>query len=142
MWRELLVALLLAASNVVIHVLGTFSLIRWSLSAVKDTSSLSIVGGLVTMIRFFVVLPILHFLEAAIWAEFYLMQHSFPDRETAYYFSLKSYTTLGYGDVVISSPWRLMGSLEAMTGVLLFGWSTAILVSFLSRFREARERIR
>jgi voltage-gated potassium channel len=91
------------------------------------------------ILRLFLVLPTLHFLEAAVWAEFYLMQHSFADRETAYYFSLKSYTTVGYGDVVISHPWRLMGTLEAIGGVLLFGWSTAILVGFITRFREARE---
>jgi voltage-gated potassium channel Kch len=140
MLRELLVALLLMASNVAIHAFGTLALIRWGLRSLKDTHSTGVMRGIGTMIRFFVILPILHSLEAAIWAEFYIMQHSFPDRETAYYFSLKSYTTLGYGDVVIPHPWRLMGSLEAMNGVLLFGWSTAILVGFLSRLREAREQ--
>lgn len=64
---------------------------------------------LLTLLRFFSVLLTLHFLEVAVWAEFYFLQHCFPDRETAYFFSLKSYTTLGYGDVVISHPWRLMG---------------------------------
>jgi hypothetical protein len=140
MLRELLVALLLMASNVAIQGLGTFALMQWGLRLLKDTRSLGVTGGLGTMIRFFAVLPILHFLEAAVWGEFYFMQHCFPDRETAYYFSLKSYTTAGYGDVVISQPWRLMGSLEAMGGVLLFGWSTAILVGFLSRIRDAKER--
>lgn len=141
MWLELLVALLLMVSNVVIHALGTFALIRWGLRSLKDIRSLGVASGLGAMIRFFVVLPILHFLEAAVWAEFYFMQNCFSDRDTAYYFSLKSYTTVGYGDVVISYPWRLMGTLEAMAGVLLFGWSTAILVAFLSRFREAREQV-
>jgi ion channel len=138
-WRELLVALLLIACNVVIHGLGSYALIRW----VQDPRSLGAthaVGRAVWMIfRIFVVLPTLHFLEAAVWAEFYFMQHCFADRETAYYFSLQSYSTVGYGDVVISHPWRLMGGLEAIGGVLLFGWSTAILVGFITRFREARE---
>jgi voltage-gated potassium channel len=142
MWLQLFVAVLLMASNVVIHALVTSALIGWGLRLLKNPNSLGFAGGLGTMIRFFVVFPILHCLEAAVWAEFYLLQHCFPDRETAYYFSLKSYTTVGYGDVVISPPWRLMGSLEAMIGVLLFGWSTAILVAFISRFREGRERIR
>lgn len=140
MWRELLVALFLMASNVVIHSLGTYVLLRW----LHNPRSLGAVGAvrpaLRMILRLFLVLPTLHFLEAAVWAEFYLMQHCFPDRETAYYFSLKSYTTVGYGDVVISHPWRLMGTLEAIGGVLLFGWSTAILVGFLTRFREGRER--
>jgi voltage-gated potassium channel len=140
MWLELLVALLLMVSNVVIQALGTFALIQWGLRSLQHTRSLGVAGGLGNVIRFFIVLPILHFFEAAVWAEFYLIQHCFSDRETAYYFSLKSYTTVGYGDIVILPPWRLMGSLEAMTGVLLFGWSTAILVGFVSRFREVRER--
>lgn len=129
-------------SNVVIHALGTFALIGWGLRLLKVTSSLDVAAGLWTMTRFFVVLPILHFLEAAVWAELYFLQPIFLDRETAYYFSLKSYTTVGYGDVVISHPWRLIGSLEAMAGVLLLGWSTAILVAFISRFRETRQGIR
>lgn len=51
-----------------------------------------------------------------------------------------SYTTVGYRDVVVANPWRLMGGLEAMTGVLMFGRSTASLVTLLSRFRESREK--
>jgi hypothetical protein len=67
--------------------------------------------------------------------------HCFPDRETAYYFSLTSYTTVGFGDVVISHPWRLMGGLEAINGVLMFGWSTASLVAFVFRLRETRVKL-
>jgi Ion channel len=44
----------------------------------------------------------------------YLWEHCFSDRETAYCYSLMSYTTVGYGDVALARPWRLMGGLEAM----------------------------
>ncbi|MGA8272091.1 MAG: ion channel [Candidatus Sulfotelmatobacter sp.] len=138
MWVELLVAFLLIVGTFVIHGLGTFSLSRWILPAVQSIHSLAFTAALWLMLRFFLVLVALHLLESAVWAEFYFMQHCFPDRETAYYFSLQSYTTLGYGDVAISRPWRLMGTLEAMSGVLLFGWSTAMLISLLSRLREVR----
>ena len=137
MWFELLVAFLLIVASFVIHALGTFSLARWILPTVQNIHSLAFGGALWLMLRFFLALVTLHLLEAAVWAEFYFL-HCFPDRETAYYFSLQSYTTLGYGDVVISHPWRLMGTLEAISGVLLFGWSTAMLVDFLSRLREVR----
>jgi hypothetical protein len=138
MWVELLVAFLLIVASFVIHGLGTFSLSRWVLPAVHNIHSQAFRGALWLMLRFFLALVTLHFLEGAVWAEFYFMQHCFPDRETAYYFSLQSYTTVGYGDVVISRPWRLMGTLEAISGVLLFGWSTAMLVALLSRLREVR----
>jgi hypothetical protein len=52
-----------------------------------------------------------------------------PDLESAAYFSLTSYTTVGYGDVVLPEPWRLLGPLEAAVGVLMLGWSTGILVA-------------
>jgi hypothetical protein len=62
---------------------------------------------------------LLHALEVVVWAHFYMWQNCFTSRETAYYYSLMSYTTVGYGDVVIASPWRLMGGMEAMAGVLV-----------------------
>ena len=138
MWLELLAAFLLIVASFVIHGVGTFFLSRWILSTVQNFHSLAFAGALWVMLRFFLALVTLHLLEAVVWAEFYFMQHCFPDRETAFYFSLQSYTTVGYGDVVISHSWRLMGGLEAMSGVLLFGWSTAMLVSLLSRLRGAR----
>jgi hypothetical protein len=142
MWLELLVAFLLIVASFVIHGLGTFSLSRWILPTMQNIHSLAFWAALWLMLRFFIALVILHLLEGAVWAEFYLMQHCFPDSETAYYFSLQSYTTLGCGDVMISHSWRLMGTLEAISGVLLFGWSTAMLVSLLSRLREVRREPR
>ena len=140
MWRELLIAIPLAASNFVIHGFGQYTQLPWFVRTFQQNRSLRFMRVLLTLLRFLSVLLTLHFLEVAVWAEFYFLQHCFPDRETAYYFSLKSYTTLGYGDVVISHPWRLMGGQEALTGVLLIGWSTATIATFLIRFREARER--
>jgi hypothetical protein len=54
-----------------------------------------------------------------------------PDLETAAYFSLTCYTTVGYGDVVLPEPWRLLGPLEAAVGVLMLGWSTGVLVAVI-----------
>jgi hypothetical protein len=139
MWVELLAAFFLIVVSVVIHGLGTYSLIRWFFPLLKHIHILSVVGALWRMLSFFLALVTLHLLEAAVWAEFYFMQHCFPDRETAYYFSLQSYTTVGYGNVVIASPWRLMGTFEAISGVLFFGWSTAMLMGFSSRVREIRK---
>ena len=141
MWFELLVATLLAAISVSIHALGSyFVLLRVFRTLLKEGQAWTFSAVYWTIMRVFTVLLTIHVIEVAVWGEFYFMQHLFPDRETAYYFSLTSYTTVGYGDVVISRQWRLMGGFEAMTGVLMFGWSTAILVGLLSRFRGERER--
>lgn len=144
MWRELLVALSLTVCCFLIHGIGVYAQLPSTLGLVQKIGSLGFVGlarSLGMIIRFLVTLLILHSLEIAIWAQFYILQHSFHDRETAYYFSLMSYTTVGYGDVVISHPWRLMGGLEAMTGVMMFGLSTSSLVALLTRFREVREHL-
>lgn len=140
MWREVFAALILALCSVVIHAIGVIAQLPWIARTFRSSRAPGIVRGWMRFLRLVGILFTLHVLEVWVWGEFYLRQHCFPDRETAYYFSLTSYTTVGYGDVVIAHPWRLMGGLEAITGVLLFGWSTAALVTYLGRFRESLEK--
>lgn len=69
-------------------------------------------------------------LQAFIWALFYLYQPSIttlPNLETALYFSLVTFTSLGYGDVVLTESWRLLAALEGATGVIVLGWTTALI---------------
>jgi voltage-gated potassium channel len=76
-------------------------------------------------------LLLLHLAEAVVWALFFVLVGGLPDLESAAYFSLASYTTVGYGDVVLPEPWRLLGPIEAAVGVLMLGWSTGILVAVI-----------
>jgi hypothetical protein len=76
-------------------------------------------------------LLLLHLAEAVVWALFFVLVGALPDLETAAYFSLTSYTTVGYGDVVLPEPWRLLGPLEAAVGILMLGWSTGVLVAVI-----------
>ena len=55
--------------------------------------------------------------------------------KSALYFSTTSFTTIGYGDVVLDRQWRLLGAIEGANGLLLFGWSTAFLFSVTGRLR-------
>lgn len=90
------------------------------------------------LIAVFVIIIILHMAEAGLWAVFYLWYGMFKDFETAFYFSLKSYSTVGYGDVLLPDHWRLLGTVEAISGALLCGLSTAFLfaiINALFRFR-------
>lgn len=66
-----------------------------------------------------------------IWAVFYLLVGELPDLESALYFSTSTFTTVGYGDVVLSDSWRLLSSFEAANGMILFGWSTAFIFSIM-----------
>jgi voltage-gated potassium channel Kch len=135
MLRELLLAVAIGVSNIAIHASGGIYLLKFS-SVLRPLRQISIPRVLWALACFFLIILTLHVLEAALWAEFYLWRGCFRDRETAYYFSLMTFTTVGYGDVVLPRAWRLVGVLEAMTGVLLFGWSTAMLLALTSRFRD------
>ena len=79
------------------------------------------------------VLLVLHLMEMAIWAAAFDLAGLFPDFETCLYYSLKSYTTVGYGDVLPEISWRLIGPIEAAVGVLMLGWSTGIIVATVQR---------
>lgn len=76
-----------------------------------------------------------HIVEIWIWALFYLTVESaeFQTLEKALYFSTTSFTTVGYGDIVLGPQWRMLGSIEAANGFLLFGWNTAFLFEVMSK---------
>jgi len=86
----------------------------------------------------FTVVIFLHLTEALIWAAFYSSAGLFQDFETSLYFSMQSYSTVGYGDVLLPQKWRVLGTIEGISGVLLCGLSAAFLfaiVNALFRFR-------
>lgn len=80
----------------------------------------------------------LHITEASIWAGFYYSQELFKDFESSMYFSLTSYTTIGYGDVLLPEKWRLLGAIEGVSGVLLCGVSTAFIFAVISAMLQIR----
>jgi hypothetical protein len=67
-------------------------------------------------------------LEVLVWAAVYLSLNAIGGVERAVYFSMVTYTTLGYGDVLLPEGWRLLGSFEAANGIIMFGWTTAIVM--------------
>src|SRR3954447_26639111 len=80
---------------------------------------------------------LLHLVEIAVWAFFYAWRHAMPDMATALYFSAVTYTTTGYGDLVLPTEWRLVGGVEALTGILMCGWSAAFFFAVVTQRNEA-----
>ena len=76
---------------------------------------------------------LLHLLEISAWAVVYVWDEAMPDLQSALYFSAVTYTTTGYGDLVLSKEWRLVGAIEALTGILMCGWSTGFFFAVVSR---------
>jgi hypothetical protein len=79
-----------------------------------------------------------HLIEIAMWAGLFQICGEFQEFGTAYYFSAVNYTTLGYGDLIMSPSWKLLGPLEAADGALMFGVSTAMIFTVIVRLIEAK----
>jgi len=74
-----------------------------------------------------------HMVQAAIWAMLFMYVGEFADFMTAFYHSTVNFASLGYGDIVMSEEWRLLGALEASNGVLMFGLSAGTMLSVMTK---------
>src|SRR5262245_60882245 len=79
-----------------------------------------------------------HLVEIGLWAMTLVMCGEFPEFAIAFDHSAVNYTTLGYGNLVMSPSWRLLGPLEAANGMLMFGVTTAMIVSVVQRLLQIR----
>jgi len=139
MLREMVLAFAVVAVCVVLHtttmVIFTEWLLQWRPTIEKRPG---LISQALLLIFIFLVIIILHLLETGIWALFYLRRELFADFETSLYFSIVSYTTIGYGDVVLPQTWRLLGGIEGLSGVLLCGLSTAFLFAYVNGLLQIR----
>ncbi len=81
--------------------------------------------------------------QMAIWAVLFLLLGEFPDFATALYHSAVNFATLGYGDIVMSKDWRMLGPIEAANGILMFGVSTAVMTAAVLdvvKYNKARQQ--
>jgi Ion channel len=79
-----------------------------------------------------------HLAEIAVWGLLFMVCGEFHDFGTAYYHSAVNYTTLGYGDLIMTPPWRVLGPLEAANGMLMFGVTTALVFTVIQRLLRTR----
>ncbi len=80
-----------------------------------------------------------HILQIAIWALLFVFLQEFTDFATAFYHSTVNFASLGYGDIVMSEKWRLLGALEASNGVLMFGLTAGTLLTVMTRLFSRRK---
>jgi voltage-gated potassium channel len=130
-------AFLLIAVTIIIHGYGTMTWLRY-LVARKTLADGQIrpANVLRVLISTAIVLITLHIIEIFVWALAYLLvvpDGELQTLESAFYFSAVTFTTLGYGDITLSSDWRLLSGLQAIDGILLIGWTTAFLFAVLQR---------
>ena len=131
----ILSACVLVALTVVVHTVGIAVLLRHltSLYALPPNRLWPVIGRLLHIIWW---LFLLHLLEISIWGLFYLWRGYLPNAEAALYFSGVTYTSLGYGDVVLAKPWRLLAPIEGLVGIIMVGFSTGYFFVVVSRIHQ------
>jgi Ion channel len=133
MLRQFLVGSGVSVCNIVIHALvmtAVVGVVRTVGAKKALHPALLLIAVMVATVS---VLMVAHMIEVLVWALAYAIVGAAPPGADLVYFAFVNYTTLGYGDVTPVARWRLLGPMTAMSGVLLFGWSTAVIFQVLRR---------
>ncbi len=131
MLRQFLVSIAVSVCNIAIHA-TVMAAVLWVVRIVDESAtsrqSLRLVAVMIATVS---VLMAAHIAEVVVWSLAYVMVGAAPPGTDFIYFAFVNYTTLGYGDVTPIERWHLLGPMTAMNGVLLFGWSTAVIFAVL-----------
>lgn len=134
---ELLLATFMVVMMVVIHLVGLGLLVRLLRSHTLLFRELRIMP-FTLLLAATVGIIVIHSVEIWTYAGLYLALHAFGDFEEALYFSTVTYASIGYGDLLMPQPWRILAAIEGAAGVIMLGWSTAFLVSLLGQLKMLR----
>ena len=142
MLTKLLVAFSLMAACVVLHATGLTLAMRW----MERSLATPLVGSwrrLRLLIEVAALTVVVHLVEITVWAVYFTAKGAMPDLDTALYFSAVTYTTTGYGDLVLPVQWRMVGGVEALTGILMCGWSTGFFFAIVNQLfiRDAKATV-
>jgi hypothetical protein len=141
MFLALLVGAGVLLASVPCYGLATALIVRVVVQVIPDDrGDLGFWKGAAVMMLVTLITAAAHLGEIALWAVVLLACGEVAAFDTAFYLSAENYTALGYGDIPLSPRWRLLGPLEAINGLLLFGLSTAVMFAVLSRLITNRLR--
>jgi hypothetical protein len=133
MLKQLFIGGLASLCNIAIHALVMTVVIRVARRAAQRYRGERLPPLVVVMAGTIAVLMAAHSAEVVVWGIAYGLVNAVSDETARFYFAFVNYTTLGYGDVVPVKEWQLLGPITAMNGILLFGWSTAVIFEVLQR---------
>jgi hypothetical protein len=128
---KLLAAFLLMALCVILHAAGLTALVR-RVRARRARRHRLLSHPMWLLVRVAAFTILLHLLQVSVWGAYYAWSGAMPDLNTALYFSAVTYTTTGYGDLVLPAEWRVAGGVEALTGILMCGVSTGMYFAVFS----------
>jgi ion channel len=130
---QLLAGFLISMICIMIHAMATIAAISVARVVGFRNTARPRFHLMAVMVATVVVLKVAHGLEVAVWALAYALVGAAPAGSDLLYFAFVNYTTLGYGDVTPVKAWQLLGPMAAMNGILMFGWSTAVLFDVLMK---------
>jgi hypothetical protein len=133
MVRQLFISGIVSMANIAIHALVMVAIVRLAHVVSERDMFHGAVRLVVIMIGTVSILMVTHISEVIVWSVAYAITAAAPPGTDHLYFAFVNYTTLGYGDVLPVDHWRLIGPMTAMNGILLFGWSTAVIFEILRR---------
>ncbi|MCP3410235.1 potassium channel family protein [Bradyrhizobium sp. CCGB01] len=133
---QFLVGALVSVIDIMIHALVTIAAIGAARRAGLRHTMWPRTHLMAVMVVTAASLMVAHTLEVLVWALAYMIVGAAPAGSHLLYFAFVNYTTLGYGDVTPVEAWRLIGPMTAMSGILMFGWSTAVLFEVLRKTLE------
>ena len=137
--RQVCAAIVLVVITLGMQSAGMAGLIEWAkFHFARGAQALGAWGSAVLVVRFTSLIVCLHILEILLWTAFYRWR-CLSTWESAFYFSATSYSTVGYGDVVLQPVWRLLGPVESVSGVLMCGLSASFLFAVVNRLIESSE---
>ena len=133
-------AIVLVFGTTVIHALFAAALLEWIGSVSSRHWALgSLLRRACVFAALVLVMSLAAFAECGVWAALYLWVGALSEWREALYFSLVSFTTLGYGDIVLGEEWRILAGFEAVNGIILFGCTTAIIMAVAQRLYLRRQ---
>ena len=138
MVRQFLMGGVISICNIMIHALVMTAVVRASQATAVMAASRPNLLLIVVMVATVSILMVAHTCEVIVWSLAYGLVDAAPANSNVLYFAFVNYTTLGYGDVLPVERWRLLGPMTAMNGVLLFGWSTAVIFEVLRKAMVGR----
>ena len=133
MLRQFLVSIAVSMCNIAIHAIVMAAVLRVARAAGERATSHQSLRLIAVMTAIVSVLMAAHISEVMLWSFAYAIVGVAPAGTDLIYFAFVNYTTLGYGDVIPLQRWHLLGPMTAMNGVLLFGWSTAVIFAVLQK---------
>ncbi|MCX7548609.1 potassium channel family protein [Xanthomarina sp. F1114] len=128
--------------SVLVQAYGNILWLKKILASKNFQSPYSITRPLRLLSYSFIFFSIIHFIQTGFWAVAYMLIPEttgvFSSASEAWYFSMVTFTSLGYGDLTLTDDWRLLSGIEAINGIMLIGWSTAMMFSLIQQIYKSQ----